>query len=82
MQRPPFALLLALVALLAAAAGAAEAKDYFLRDVPARLQFEQDNGYCGEVAIQSLMLAHGVWIPQSVARAAGGGELLLGENSP
>lgn len=32
----------------------------------------QNNGYCGEVSIQTLMLRYGAWIPQEVARAAGG----------
>lgn len=48
--------------------------------VPGRKQFDQGGGYCGEVTIQMLMMKHGAWIPQSVARAAGGGELLLGVN--
>lgn len=48
--------------------------------VPGRYQYDEQNGYCGEVALQQLMLAHGVWIPQVVARKAGGGELLLGVN--
>lgn len=33
--------------------------------------------YAGEVTLQSLMLLYGAWIPQEVARSAGGGELLL-----
>lgn len=45
-----------------------------------RYQYDQNNGYCGEVSLQVLMLEHGVWIPQEAARAAGGGELLPGLN--
>lgn len=40
----------------------------------------ENNGYCGESVLQMLMLRYGVWIPQEVARAQGGGELLLGVN--
>lgn len=47
---------------------------------PGRIQYDQRNGYCGEVTLQMLMLEHGVWIPQEAARAAGGGELLPGLN--
>lgn len=32
------------------------------------------------MSLQTLMLRHGAWIPQEVARSAGGGELLLGIN--
>lgn len=49
-------------------------------DVPGRFQYDDNNGYCGEVTVQQLMLRHGAWIPQEVARSAGGGELLLGVN--
>lgn len=48
--------------------------------IPGRKQFDQNGGYCGEITIQMYMLKHGVWIPQSVARDAGGGELLPGKN--
>lgn len=48
--------------------------------IPGRTQFNQNNGYCGELSIQMIMLKHGVWIPQSVARDACGGEALLGSN--
>lgn len=47
---------------------------------PGRIQYDERNGYCGEVTLQVLMLEHGVWIPQEAARAAGGGELLPGLN--
>lgn len=49
-------------------------------DVPGRYQYDDNNGYCGEVTVQQLMLPYGAWIPQEVARSAGGGELLLGVN--
>lgn len=49
-------------------------------NVPGRYQYDDNNGYCGEVSIQQLMLRHGAWIPQEVARSAGGGELLPGVN--
>jgi hypothetical protein len=69
---------LALVALLASAT-CATATLYSV-NVPPRLQYQESNGYCGELAIQELMLPYGVWIPQLAARSAGGGELLPGVN--
>lgn len=51
-----------------------------LLGIPGRIQFDQNNGYCGELSLQMIMLKHGVWIPQSAARSASGGEMLLGVN--
>ena len=51
-----------------------------LLGVPGRKQFDQAGGYCGELSVQMHMLKHGVWLPQSVVRAATGGESLLGVN--
>ena len=48
--------------------------------IPGRIQYDNDNGFCGEVTLQMIMLEHGAWIPQETARSAGGGELLLGIN--
>lgn len=48
--------------------------------IPGRIQYDNDNGFCGEVTLQMIMLEHGAWIPQETARRAGGGELLLGVN--
>lgn len=36
-----------------------------------RQQFDNENGYCGECSIQTLMLRFGVWIPQLAVRLAG-----------
>jgi hypothetical protein len=71
-------LVLALLALVLAAAPATAT--LYSVNVPPRLQYEESNGYCGELAIQELMLPYGVWIPQLTARNAGGGELLPGDN--
>jgi monoamine oxidase len=49
--------------------------------VQLRMQWTQDNGYCGETAIQSIMLMYGGYISQYLLRKAGGGELLVGTPS-
>jgi hypothetical protein len=72
-------LLLAALALSALPAASAARTAYSL-GAPARLQYDQAGGFCGEVSLQQLMLRHGAWIPQEVARRQGGGELLLGVN--
>lgn len=36
-----------------------------------RMQFDNNNGYCGEMSIQTLMLPFGVWVPQVMARELG-----------
>lgn len=51
-----------------------------LLGVPGRHQYDDERGFCGELSLQQLMLRYGAWIPQEVARSAGGGELLLGVN--
>lgn len=50
-------------------------------DIPGRVQWPNDGGYCGETSIQSIGLYYGAWISQAVARDAAGGELLLGDNA-
>ena len=70
---------LCLLLSLAPAPASAAAAAYSI-GIPARLQYDVGGGYCGEVSLQQLMLPFGAWIPQEVARAAGGGELLLGVN--
>lgn len=48
--------------------------------IPPRAQWENANGFCGEMSIQSIALSYGAWISQQVARTVAGGELLLGVN--
>ena len=70
-----------LVASLASlAASVAAGARTVLLGVPGRVQYDEHNGYCGEVTLQMLMLKHGAWIPQEAARKAGGGELQPGVN--
>ena len=41
-----------------------------------RTQWDTDGGFCGSLSIQTIALAHGVWISQDIARknaAPGGG---------
>jgi hypothetical protein len=49
-------------------------------DIPARQQWENDGGYCGETSIQAIGLYYGAWISQKVVRTVAGGELLIGVN--
>lgn len=49
-------------------------------DIPTRIQWPNDGGYCGETSIQSIGLYYGAWISQAVARDVAGGEVLLGDN--
>ncbi|CAF1236975.1 unnamed protein product [Rotaria sordida] len=48
-----------------------------LLDIPARLQWENGHGYCGETAIQSFGLYYGAWISQKLVRSINNGEYLL-----
>jgi len=49
-----------------------------LLDIPARIQWRNDHGYCGETATQTIGLTHGAWLSQYAVRKAAGGELLIG----
>lgn len=76
-------MLLAVVLGALAFTGHAKPQTYLL-DVPGRFQYDDRNGFCGEVSIQMLMLEYGIWIPQETARSAGSSDpysdLLPGEN--
>jgi hypothetical protein len=48
--------------------------------IPPRQQWENGDGYCGEMSIQSIALYDGAWISEQVVRSVAGGELLLGVN--
>jgi hypothetical protein len=73
-------LVVAAALLVLAPSTAAAARTTYLLDVPGRLQYEQGNGYCGELTLQQLMLPFGVWIPQQYARDVAKGEMLPGIN--
>src|SRR5262249_22016680 len=47
---------------------------------PPRQQWENADGFCGEMSIQSIALYNGAWISEQVVRTVAGGELLLGVN--
>lgn len=49
-------------------------------NIPAREQWPNGGGYCGETSIQSIALFYGAWISQAVVRDVAGGEVLLGVN--
>ncbi len=51
-----------------------------LLDIPSRIQWPNDHGYCGETSIQSIALYYGAWISQAVVRDVAGSEVLLGDN--
>ena len=70
--------------LLAAALGGAAGSEVRL-DIPARLQWDNNYGYCGETSIQMSALYYGAWVSQYVVRAVGGagqGSQLLLPDSP
>jgi len=49
--------------------------------IPGRLQWDNDNGYCGELSIQSIGLFYGNYISQDVCRQIAGGEVLFGNSN-
>lgn len=51
-----------------------------LLNLPAREQWENDHGYCGETSIQTDALYFGTYISQDLARKIAGGELIVSEN--
>ena len=57
--------------LVAAALGGAAAAEVRL-DIPARLQWANTGGYCGETSVQMSALYYGAYVSQFVVRAAGG----------
>ncbi|CAF1141238.1 unnamed protein product [Adineta ricciae] len=46
-------------------------------DIPSRLQWDHDNGFCGETAIQSIGLYYGAWLSQKLVRTINQGEYLM-----
>jgi hypothetical protein len=49
-------------------------------DIPARLQWDNANGYCGETSIQMIGLYFGNYISQNSCRTIAGGEVLVSVN--
>jgi len=49
-------------------------------DIPARLQWDNANGYCGETSIQMIGLYFGNYISQNRCRNIAGGEVLVAVN--
>ncbi|CAF1146088.1 unnamed protein product [Adineta steineri] len=47
-----------------------------LLNIPPRLQWDNDNGYCGEAALQSISLYYGAWISQKLIHDINEGEYL------
>ncbi|MFM2375911.1 MAG: hypothetical protein RLZZ165_1008 [Bacteroidota bacterium] len=50
-------------------------------DIPPRLQWDNDGGYCGETSIQSFALYYGNYISQDFCRKVAGGEVLIGDEN-
>ncbi|UJR17106.1 hypothetical protein I4U23_004002 [Adineta vaga] len=50
-------------------------------NIPPRLQWDNDNGFCAETAIQSIGLYYGAWISQKLIRIINNGEYLLQKTS-
>ncbi len=51
-----------------------------LLDIPGRLQWDNNNGYCGENALLAIGLYYGNYISEYVGRNVAGGELLIASN--
>jgi hypothetical protein len=51
-----------------------------LLDIPARLQWQNAKGYCGETSIQMCGLYYGNYTSQNLCRTVAGGEVLIGLN--
>ncbi len=50
-------------------------------NIPARLQWDNDGGYCGETSIQMIGLYYGNYISQNMCREIAGGEVLIGNDN-
>jgi hypothetical protein len=53
---------------------------YRLIDIPPRSQWNNADGYCGEMSIQMIGLYYGNYISEDIVRTVAGGELLVGVN--
>lgn len=51
-----------------------------LLDIPGRLQWDNNNGYCGENALLAIGLYYGNYTSEGVVRTIAGGELLIAVN--
>ena len=51
-----------------------------LLDIPERSQWNNADGYCGEMSIQMIGLYYGNYISEDIVRTVAGGELLVGVN--
>ena len=49
-------------------------------DIPGRSQWNNADGYCGEMSIQMIGLYYGNYISEDIVRTVAGGELLVGVN--
>jgi len=49
-------------------------------NIPGRIQWERNGGYCGETSIQMIGLYYGNYISQDITRKLAGGEFLVGKN--
>ena len=72
-----FKILLCMVAMAMTAVAPAQVGRTL--DIPCRLQWDNDGGYCGELSIQMIGMYHGNYISQDVARTVAGGEVLFGD---
>ncbi len=51
-----------------------------LLNIPGRLQWQNANGYCGEMSIQMIGMHYGNYISEDICRTVAGGELLIDVN--
>ncbi|MFN8398173.1 MAG: T9SS type A sorting domain-containing protein [Bacteroidia bacterium] len=67
--------------ILLTAAASLPAQVTHVLDIPPRLQWDNDGGYCGETSIQSIALYYGNYISQDFCRNVAGGEVLIGNDN-
>ncbi len=68
------------IALCVCCAFSTSAQTTRLIDIPGRSQWNNANGYCGEMSIQMIGLYYGNYISEDIVRTVAGGELLIGVN--
>lgn len=79
MKKNPTALLFSFLFLCLSFHGISQVSKHL--NIPARLQWDNDGGYCGETSIQMIGLYYGNYISQNSCRMIAGGEVLIGNDN-
>lgn len=85
MSKKSIKMALAAILLLAAACGIfaainANTAELTSLNLPARAQWANNHGYCGETSVQTDALYYGTYVSQDIARKIAGGEVIISEN--